>query len=161
MNPFIDDHQENCILKEPASMQHNGPIAYLTMDIKNLQYVSQFTVCTHQTYTNSYVINIAPNFFHFHRVTVNCSRDWHNIHIYSDRTILSTFRPKRNDLLPVADILMQNRRRRRSRESILKTFFVFLKIKYKNFKLFFLLQLNKLLITVAPSMPNAIKSAYR
>lgn len=37
MNPFIDDHQDKCILEEPASMQHNGPIAYLNMDLKNLQ----------------------------------------------------------------------------------------------------------------------------
>ena len=38
MNPFIDNHQDKCILEEPASMQHNGPIAYLNMDLKNLQY---------------------------------------------------------------------------------------------------------------------------
>lgn len=37
MNPFIDNHQDKCILEEPASMQHNGPIAYLNMDLKNLQ----------------------------------------------------------------------------------------------------------------------------
>lgn len=38
MNPFIDNHQDKCILEEPASMQHNGPIAYLAMDLKNQQY---------------------------------------------------------------------------------------------------------------------------
>lgn len=37
MNPFIDNHQDKCILEEPASMQHNGPIAYLNMDLKNQQ----------------------------------------------------------------------------------------------------------------------------
>lgn len=37
MNPFIDNHQDKCILEEPASMQHSGPIAYLNMDLKNLQ----------------------------------------------------------------------------------------------------------------------------
>lgn len=35
MNPFIDNHQDKCILEEPASMQHSGPIAYLNMDLKN------------------------------------------------------------------------------------------------------------------------------
>lgn len=37
MNPFIDNHQDKCILEEPASMQHSGPIAYLNMDLKNQQ----------------------------------------------------------------------------------------------------------------------------
>lgn len=32
---------DKCILEEPASMQHNGPIAYLNMDLKNLQYVEE------------------------------------------------------------------------------------------------------------------------
>lgn len=35
MNPFIDDHQDKCILQESISKQHHGPIAYLTMDFKN------------------------------------------------------------------------------------------------------------------------------
>lgn len=39
MNPFIDDHQDKCILEEPASMQHNGPIAYLNFDLKKQQCV--------------------------------------------------------------------------------------------------------------------------
>lgn len=38
MNPFIDDHQDNCILEEPAATQNNGPIAYLSMDLKNKRY---------------------------------------------------------------------------------------------------------------------------
>lgn len=37
MNPFIDNHQDKCILEEPASMQRSGPIAYLNMDLKNQQ----------------------------------------------------------------------------------------------------------------------------
>lgn len=37
MNPFIDDHQDKCILEEPASMQHNGPIAYLNFDLNKKQ----------------------------------------------------------------------------------------------------------------------------
>lgn len=37
MNPFIDDHQDKCILEELASTQYDGPIAYLTMDLKNKQ----------------------------------------------------------------------------------------------------------------------------
>lgn len=40
MNPFIDNHQDKCILEEPASMQHNGPIAYLNMDLKKNLLVS-------------------------------------------------------------------------------------------------------------------------
>lgn len=42
MNPFIDDHQDKCILEEPASMQHNGPIAYLNFDLKKQQWVFFF-----------------------------------------------------------------------------------------------------------------------
>lgn len=37
MNPFIDDHQDTCILEESAAAQNNGPIAYLSMDLKNQQ----------------------------------------------------------------------------------------------------------------------------
>lgn len=35
MNPFTDDHQDKCILEEPISMQKHGPIAYMTMDLRN------------------------------------------------------------------------------------------------------------------------------
>lgn len=35
MNPYIDDHQNKCILQEPISTQNHGPIAYLMMDFKN------------------------------------------------------------------------------------------------------------------------------
>lgn len=35
MNPFIDDHQDRCILQESISSQNHGPIAYLMMDFKN------------------------------------------------------------------------------------------------------------------------------
>lgn len=35
MNPFIDDHQDRCILQESIASQNHGPIAYLMMDFKN------------------------------------------------------------------------------------------------------------------------------
>ncbi|XP_031625257.1 protein GPR107 [Contarinia nasturtii] len=86
MNPFIDNHQDKCILEEPASMQHNGPIAYLSMDLKNKQ------------------------------VTVNCSKDWHNIHIYKDRTQLPNLAQKRDESNLYANMLLESQRRKRSAE---------------------------------------------
>lgn len=54
------------------------------------------------------------------RVTVNCSKDWHNIYIYKDRTILpNMIRPKRDDdFPPVSGVMLESKRRKRSYDSI-------------------------------------------
>lgn len=37
MNPYLDAHQDRCILEKLAEEQRNGPIVYFVMDLKNLQ----------------------------------------------------------------------------------------------------------------------------
>ncbi|KAJ6633397.1 Protein GPR107, partial [Pseudolycoriella hygida] len=49
MNPYLDAHQDRCILEELAANQRSGPIVYFVMDLKNLN------------------------------VKVTCSRDWQTI----------------------------------------------------------------------------------
>lgn len=118
MNPFIDDHQDTCILEESAALQTNGPIAYLTMDLKNQRY----------TLNNSFLLLFHPIvhrkqgriiFFLllldvFFSVTVSCSKDWHNIHIYKDREILRTVLLRRPDTNDSPRLLLENQRKRRS-----------------------------------------------
>lgn len=44
MNPYLDTHQDRCILQESARAQQNGPIAFFTMDlIKNLVHIRYST----------------------------------------------------------------------------------------------------------------------
>lgn len=38
MNPYLDSHQDRCILEELAANQRSGPIVYFIMDLKNLKY---------------------------------------------------------------------------------------------------------------------------
>ncbi len=44
MNPYLDSHQDRCILEELAQDQRSGPIVYFVMDLKNLKYASSTTV---------------------------------------------------------------------------------------------------------------------
>lgn len=37
MNPYLDSHQDRCILEELAKDQRGGPIVYFVMDLKNLK----------------------------------------------------------------------------------------------------------------------------
>lgn len=34
MNPYLDSHQDKCILTEPVAVQSNGPIVFFKMDLK-------------------------------------------------------------------------------------------------------------------------------
>lgn len=83
MNPYLDSHQDKCILEEPASSQRSGPIVFFVMDLKNKL------------------------------VRVNCSHDWKNFHIYKNRSMIPMFRAKRQSLAKVADsaLFMQKRKR--------------------------------------------------
>lgn len=64
-------------------------------------------------------------FFSIFRVTVNCSKDWHNVHIYKDRTILlKMFRPKRDDE-PLSGLMLENRRRKRSGKTMNSQFYLY------------------------------------
>lgn len=56
MNPYLDTHQDKCILEEPASSQHHGPIMFFEMvPSENVTKIS-------------------------------CSRDWKSLHIYKNRS---------------------------------------------------------------------------
>ncbi|XP_058443094.1 protein GPR107 [Malaya genurostris] len=84
MNPYLDTHQENCILREPISSLRSGPIVFFIMDIK------------HEV------------------VHLNCSNEWQNAHIYKDRKAIPALRLKRQSFAKVSDsksMYMQRRKR--------------------------------------------------
>uniref|UniRef100_A0A182PL29 GOST seven transmembrane domain-containing protein n=1 Tax=Anopheles epiroticus TaxID=199890 RepID=A0A182PL29_9DIPT len=84
MNPYLDTHQDKCILTEPVAVQSNGPIVFFKMDLKQ---------------------NV---------VHVSCSKDWQNIHLYKDRSGVPALRSKRQSFAQVSDskmVYMQRRRR--------------------------------------------------
>ncbi|XP_002133911.2 protein GPR107 [Drosophila pseudoobscura] len=56
LNPYLDSHQNKCILEEPPNMQTRGPILFFVLDLKEL------------------------------KVRVKCSPEWGNMHIYKDIT---------------------------------------------------------------------------
>lgn len=62
---------------------------------------------------------------------MNCSKDWHNIHIYKDRSILyKIIRPKQDDDKPIAGMMLENRRKRSRKQSILFIIFALLLTHY-------------------------------
>ncbi|XP_053683683.1 protein GPR107 [Sabethes cyaneus] len=84
MNPYLDTHQENCILREPISSLRSGPIVFFTMDLKR------------------------------EVVHLNCSSEWQNVHIYKDRKQIPALRSKRQSFAKVSDsksMYMQRRKR--------------------------------------------------
>lgn len=86
--PILD----KCILEESAASQRNGPIVFLTMDMKHLKCVFLPKTNKNSLFNNPLSL--------FHSVTVSCSKDWHNIHIYKDRSKIPPFRSKRQSLHP-------------------------------------------------------------
>ncbi|EDW00138.1 protein GPR107 [Drosophila grimshawi] len=54
LNPYLDSHQNKCILEEPPSNQKSGPILFFVLDLKEL------------------------------KVRVQCSPEWVNKHVYKD-----------------------------------------------------------------------------
>lgn len=83
MNPYLDSHQDKCILDEPASSQRSGPIVFFKMDLKNK------------------------------KAYVNCSYDWQTIHIYQNHDTIPIFRSKRQSVAKISDAsLFMNRRKR-------------------------------------------------
>ncbi|KAH8344696.1 hypothetical protein KR067_003837 [Drosophila pandora] len=53
LNPYVDSHQNKCILEEAVSKQTSGPILFFVLDLKEL------------------------------KVRVKCSPEWTNMHIYN------------------------------------------------------------------------------
>ncbi|XP_055586454.1 protein GPR107 [Uranotaenia lowii] len=84
MNPYLDTHQEDCILRESISSLRSGPIIFFTMDLKR------------------------------DVVHLNCSNEWQNVHIYKDRKQIPALRSKRQSFAKVSDsksMYMQRRKR--------------------------------------------------
>ncbi|KAH8274227.1 hypothetical protein KR018_009079 [Drosophila ironensis] len=54
LNPYVDSHQNKCILEESPLKQTSGPILFFVLDLKEL------------------------------KVRVKCSPEWSNMHIYND-----------------------------------------------------------------------------
>ncbi|KAM7349519.1 protein GPR107 [Cochliomyia hominivorax] len=65
MNPYLDSHQNKCLLEESSDFQRRGPILFFLFDLKNLQ------------------------------VHVKCSPEWRNQHIYKDSSMFPMYRGKR------------------------------------------------------------------
>ncbi|XP_059619331.1 protein GPR107 [Phlebotomus argentipes] len=85
MNPYLDTHQDKCILEEPASAQKRGPIIFIKMDLANN--------ATH----------------------IDCSKDWPpTVYIYKNRADIPVMRAKRHSKADVSDSSIFLQRRRRS-----------------------------------------------
>ncbi|KAL9881142.1 protein GPR107 [Glossina fuscipes fuscipes] len=86
MNPYLDSHQNKCLLEELSITQHNGPILFFVFDLKNLQ------------------------------VHVKCSPEWRNSHIYKNSSMFPMYRGKRQSAHVVDSTLFMEPRRRRRRD---------------------------------------------
>ncbi|XP_067639618.1 protein GPR107 [Eurosta solidaginis] len=82
MNPYLDSHQNHCILEEPSGMQNSGPILLFLFDLKN------------------------------QRVKVECSPEWKNQHIYRKKELLPIYRGKRHSKMTESTLYLQRRRKR-------------------------------------------------
>lgn len=83
MNPYLDSHQDRCILEEEASSQRHGPIMFFKMvPAENVTKIS-------------------------------CSRDWKSLHIYKNRSEVPITSHMGRGLEKVSDSsLFQNRNKR-------------------------------------------------
>jgi len=52
LNPYLDSHQNKCILEESPKTQISGPILFFVLDLKELKYVTLF--CFGQDPTSLY-----------------------------------------------------------------------------------------------------------
>lgn len=84
MNPYLDSHQDRCILDEQASSLKQGPIIFFQMDFsRNL-------------------------------TTISCSKDWRTLHIYKNRTDIPITNRISPGMAKMGDSsLFMTRRRRR------------------------------------------------
>ncbi|XP_073832072.1 protein GPR107 isoform X1 [Musca autumnalis] len=83
MNPYLDSHQNKCLLEESSGLERNGPILFFLFDLKKLQ------------------------------VHVKCSPEWRNQHIYRDSSMFPMYRNKRQSTKLHEDNLFLGPRRRR------------------------------------------------
>lgn len=86
LNPYLDSHQNKCILEEPPKQQTSGPILFFVLDLKELKYGWLASISITLPLTSR---PLSP------RVLVKCSPEWVNKHIYKDITA----RTKRNSRL--------------------------------------------------------------
>ncbi|XP_046391481.1 protein GPR107 [Ischnura elegans] len=84
MNPYLDSHQESCLLQEPIEQNNNGAVIYFTMDFKNKV------------------------------LQVKCSRDLQMSHIYRDASYIPVLRAKRDSVVSqLSDTSLFHQRRKR------------------------------------------------
>uniref|UniRef100_W8BCB0 Protein GPR107 n=1 Tax=Ceratitis capitata TaxID=7213 RepID=W8BCB0_CERCA len=81
LNPYLDSHQNKCILEEPAEMQRSGPILIFWFDLKNLN------------------------------IKVKCSPEWKNQHIVHNHEDLPMYRGKRHSKLSDSTLFLHRRKR--------------------------------------------------
>lgn len=81
MNPYLDAHQDKCLLVETASSQQNGPIIFIKLALDE---------------------KVAK---------VGCSKDWHNVHIYKNRSEVAM--SLRQGLVKMSDSRLFNSRTKR------------------------------------------------
>lgn len=83
MNPYLDTHQDRCILEETAASQRHGPIMFFEMvPAENVTKIS-------------------------------CSRDWTSLHIYKNRSDIPITSRMGRGLEKISDSsLFQNRNKR-------------------------------------------------
>ncbi|XP_053949655.1 protein GPR107 [Anastrepha ludens] len=81
LNPYLDSHQNKCILEEPTGIQRSGPILFFLLDLKNLN------------------------------IKVQCSPEWKNQHIYRSRELFPMYRGKRHSKMSDSTIYLQRRKR--------------------------------------------------
>ncbi|KAG8221817.1 hypothetical protein J437_LFUL002819 [Ladona fulva] len=87
MNPYLDSHQEKCLLQEPIRHDNNGAVVYFTMDFKKKL------------------------------LQVNCSKDLQTIHIYRNVSYIPALRAKRDSVVSqFSDTSLFHQRKKRDVE---------------------------------------------
>ncbi|GLG94300.1 hypothetical protein R5R35_002229 [Gryllus longicercus] len=84
MNPYLDSHQDGCLLQQPPNQEPSGAVAYFTLDLQNKL------------------------------LRVNCSHELQSIHIYKSQSDIPLFRPKRANGMSISHTNLFSQRRRRS-----------------------------------------------
>ncbi|XP_071446608.1 protein GPR107 isoform X2 [Hetaerina americana] len=92
MNPYLDSHQDSCLLQEPIENNNNGAVIYFTMDFKNKV------------------------------LQVNCSRDLQMVHIYRNDKQVPALRAKRDSVVSqLSDTSLFHQRRKRDADRLART----------------------------------------
>lgn len=66
LNPYLDSHQNKCILEESPKSQISGPILFFVLDLKELKYVASLVflcrfILFGTTFPAEFVLSAPPN----------------------------------------------------------------------------------------------------